>query len=310
MAKMFYTMDEAAEKLGVDTAKVKEMAEAGQLNQFRDRDKVMFKVDQIDKLAAERGGGGEAEGGAAGGAGEAGESGELELSEPSSSEDTDAIDLASEVEADHDKEQKSTTDRRSETGVSVFDADEVDAADPMAQTVVSDSPPSDEDELALESVGSGSGLLDLTRESDDTSLGAELLEEIYPSSGSAEAGESQGGEMQGIFESGGAEGGEAELGELESSGEPQGAAASGAAMAVVEAEPRDPAGSGWTAGLLIGALVALAAGSLVMVSTLNGVQVPLLDALAGNLPMYAGALAAGSLVLGIIGGLIGKAVGR
>jgi hypothetical protein len=32
----------------------------------------------------------------------------------------------------------------------------------------------------LEGTGSGSGLLDLTRESDDTSLGAELLDEITP----------------------------------------------------------------------------------------------------------------------------------
>ncbi|MDG2292429.1 MAG: TerB family tellurite resistance protein, partial [Phycisphaerales bacterium] len=38
-----------------------------------------------------------------------------------------------------------------------------------------------EDDLTLESVGSGSELIDLTRESDDTSLGAELLEEIYSS---------------------------------------------------------------------------------------------------------------------------------
>jgi hypothetical protein len=34
--------------------------------------------------------------------------------------------------------------------------------------------------VSLEGVGSGSGLLDLTRESDDTSLGAELLDEIAP----------------------------------------------------------------------------------------------------------------------------------
>jgi hypothetical protein len=37
------------------------------------------------------------------------------------------------------------------------------------------------DQVSLEGVGSGSGLLDLTRESDDTSLGAELLDEITPS---------------------------------------------------------------------------------------------------------------------------------
>lgn len=75
------------------------------------------------------------------------------------------------------------------TGISVFDAGEVDEADPMAATIVTDAGISDDDDLSLDSVGSGSGLLDLTRESDDTSLGAELLDEIYPTGGSA-AGES------------------------------------------------------------------------------------------------------------------------
>ena len=36
------------------------------------------------------------------------------------------------------------------------------------------------DEIDLDNGASGSGLLDLSREADDTSLGAELLEEIYP----------------------------------------------------------------------------------------------------------------------------------
>lgn len=315
MAKMFYTIEEAAEKLGVDATKVKEMAESGRLNQFRDRDKVMFKVDQVDKLAAESGGDDAsaddaAAGGESGGGDASEDSGEIQIAESAANEDTDAIDLASEVEADHDQPQRSSSDRAGDTGVSVFDADEVDAADPMAQTVVSDSPPADDEELALESVGSGSGLLDLTRESDDTSLGAELLEEIYPSSGSAEAGEGQGEEMQGIFESGGGEGGEADLGELESTGEPQGAAAAAAPMPAVQVEPSDPAGSGWTAGLLIGALVALTIAMFVMVSTMNGARVPLLETLAGNTPMYAGAMLAGSVVLALIGGVIGKAVGR
>ncbi len=46
----------------------------------------------------------------------------------------------------------------------------------MAQTNISGGI---RDQLALEGVGSGSGLLDLTRESDDTSLGA-VLDEITP----------------------------------------------------------------------------------------------------------------------------------
>ena len=47
----------------------------------------------------------------------------------------------------------------------------------MAQTSIGSGI---QDQINLEGVGSGSGLLDLTRESDDTSLGAELLDEISP----------------------------------------------------------------------------------------------------------------------------------
>jgi hypothetical protein len=63
-------------------------------------------------------------------------------------------------------------------GVDVFQADEVDRADPLAQTAISSGPT---EQMSLEGVGSGSGLLDLTRESDDTSLGAEILDDIAPS---------------------------------------------------------------------------------------------------------------------------------
>lgn len=72
----------------------------------------------------------------------------------------------------------------SSVGVSVFDEEDLDKdADPMAKTILSGS---GSDGLGLEGVGSGSGLLDLTRESDDTSLGAEFLEEIYPTEEGAE----------------------------------------------------------------------------------------------------------------------------
>ena len=51
MAKMFYTIEEAAEKLGKSVDEVSEMAGSGQIQEFRDKDKIMFKVDQIDLLA-------------------------------------------------------------------------------------------------------------------------------------------------------------------------------------------------------------------------------------------------------------------
>jgi hypothetical protein len=69
----------------------------------------------------------------------------------------------------------------SKPGVDVFQNDEVERVDPSAQTAIA---PGISD-MASEGVGSGSGLLDLTRESDDTSLGAELLDEIAPGGTSA-----------------------------------------------------------------------------------------------------------------------------
>ena len=52
MAKMFYTLEETAARLGVDEEQVKQMANDGKLQQFRDRNKLMFKRDQVDSLAS------------------------------------------------------------------------------------------------------------------------------------------------------------------------------------------------------------------------------------------------------------------
>jgi hypothetical protein len=70
----------------------------------------------------------------------------------------------------------------SRSGINVFSGDDLGGgfADPSAATNISAGVP---DQINLDSVGSGSGLLDLTRESDDTSLGAELLDEISPGAG-------------------------------------------------------------------------------------------------------------------------------
>jgi hypothetical protein len=68
----------------------------------------------------------------------------------------------------------------SRVGVNVFGDEDSPRVDPMAQTSIGSGI---QDQINLEGVGSGSGLLDLTRESDDTSLGAELLDEISPSGG-------------------------------------------------------------------------------------------------------------------------------
>ncbi|MEL7238480.1 MAG: hypothetical protein AAGK78_06430, partial [Planctomycetota bacterium] len=56
-----------------------------------------------------------------------------------------------------------------------------DDIDPNAQTGLGDDGSGSEDQVNLEGIGSGSGLLDLTQEADDTSFGAETFDEIMPS---------------------------------------------------------------------------------------------------------------------------------
>jgi len=68
---------------------------------------------------------------------------------------------------------------RSRGGVNVFGSDDIGLADPSAQTAISNIGRMEGSGVNLETVGSGSGLLDLTRESDDTSLGS-VLDEIGP----------------------------------------------------------------------------------------------------------------------------------
>src|SRR3954447_21663119 len=67
MAKMFYTTDEASQKIGVSGDQLKQLVRENKLREFRDGARVMFKVDQVDKLASDRKGG--SAGGTKGGSG-------------------------------------------------------------------------------------------------------------------------------------------------------------------------------------------------------------------------------------------------
>lgn len=307
MAKMFYTLEEASARLGLDAEAIKEMASSGKLQQFRDRDKLMFKREQVDSMASV----GESTGGSSLG---------IPMAGP---DDTDAISLADSMSGDTPPD-----DPREGTGISVFDAGEVEPADPMAQTQVT-QPQIDDEELALESVGSGSGLLDLTRESDDTSLGAELLDEIYPGGGdtgtgasSADFGLESSVGSSGVFEGAlsmdtGTSGPsglenlvETDPGSMDLPGAGVTASAS-AAVSYAAAEESDPAGSALGAGLLIGATVALFIGLVVIAAALAGSRSALtsmlvVDGKASNVMFLCLGLAALSAVLGGVGFVLGK----
>ena len=303
MAKMFYTLQEAAEKLGVNQQTVKDMAARNELQQFRDGDKLMFKRDQVDAKAS------------------IGESdGPISLADSTFG---DAIDLKDETAAGFSAENANEA-----TGISVFDAGEIDAADPLAQTQVT-GPMIDDEELALESVGSGSGLLDLTRESDDTSLGAELLDEIYPG---GDTGTGTGISMESAVGSSGVFDGAISM-ETGASG-PSGlenlsagtmaaptmaAAAAPVSSNVVYGEPDDPAGSWFGAGMLFGVMLALIIGLIAIMPAIVGVEGSVTDMIypkegnafkPTNLYAVVGLLAVLSFALGGLGLIIGKSASR
>jgi hypothetical protein len=153
--KMYYTEEEAIAKLGVTSRQLQEFVRQQKLRAYADGAKKMYKVEEVDVLAAKT------------------ETGEIELM-PVSPEGSDVLSLS---ETGEEKPPAKEDTVLTGEGVSIFDDEdlEIEAADSMAKTHPA---PGGEDQVAIEGVGSGSGLLDLTRESDDTSLGPGVLEQI------------------------------------------------------------------------------------------------------------------------------------
>ncbi|MCA9284055.1 MAG: helix-turn-helix domain-containing protein [Phycisphaerales bacterium] len=257
MAKMFYTLEEAAQKLGKTEDQVREMATSGHIQEFRDRDKLMFKVEQIDLLA----GGDEA-------------TSDIPLALEDSRLGGSSLDLQD--------SGMGLVDSREGTGISAFDTDHGERD--MDRTQPAD------DELSLEAVGSGSGLLDLTRESDDTSLGAELLEEVYSSDDNVEIPAN----ASGIFEQSGAE-------------SPGNAIPVGAGFAPMVVDVYDGSWSGLTVGLMVGAMIALICLAVVAFVGISGTTAALATTFAGNLVVWAAGLLGLTIVLGLVGFFVGKA---
>lgn len=196
MAKMFYTMEEAKTALGRTEDEIKALTREGKLREFRDGPRLMFKADQVDALKgslppkdtidiADSGAPislVDSKSGTGTGA-PLGLAGDSRAGSPVSiKDDTSAGDLG--LGGSRAGSRSGTG-----TGMNIFSTE--DDADPSAATAI--TPASEGGNL--ESVGSGSGLLDLTRESDDTSLGA-VLDEISP--GKRDAGGTRAGTATGV----------------------------------------------------------------------------------------------------------------
>ena len=154
MSKMFLTMEEAAEEIGKSVDDVKKMIEEGKLQEFKQNDEIMIKSDQLALLADE---------------------GEVNLDDSMS----DAMSLEDSfsdiIELDDASSSGSAiglADSNEATGISAFDT--ALAQEPPAAAAMSD------DEFSLDdNLESGSQMLDLTRESDDSMVGAELMTQSF-----------------------------------------------------------------------------------------------------------------------------------
>lgn len=302
MAKMFMNAKEASKKLGVSEDQLKSYVRDGKLREFRDGGSVNYKVGDVEKLV----GSGVAKAvspppAAKSGSSAAGlsTSGEilLEAVEDSSIElapsGSDVMTLEGADAADTSPGTTSTKRAKEgssvpSVGINVFDDDEFDEhVDPLAQTAVSDV-----GGLGIDGVGSGSGILDLTRESDDTSLGAELLEEIYTGE---EGGEAEKGGSSAVMGEATRAGLDASLPEAEEAGdEPFVAEAAIETKAsrtkvrqVVEYGP-DPASSALTAMLVVG-IVVMGIGGLATAALAQGTVPGILNWIYTNLLIFTGA---------------------
>jgi len=222
MAGMFYSLQEVAVKLSKTEEEVKELVKEGRLREFRDGPNLLFKVDEVEalmsdtSLMASKG----ASAGTEQESNEQ-EPSEQEPSKQEPSEQVPSEQVPSEQESDEDEislAPESTKSPAEETeltggdttamtgeGISVLGETDTEyqvADDTLAETKAeSAKAPSEEDTLGetkaapgeasleeieedvnLDTFGSGSGLLDLSLQADDTSLGG-ILDEIYAPEG-------------------------------------------------------------------------------------------------------------------------------
>ncbi|MBP7933934.1 MAG: helix-turn-helix domain-containing protein [Phycisphaerae bacterium] len=179
-------------------------------------------------------------------------------------------------------------------GISVFDDEDLEiAVDPMAKTVVAAG---GDEHIALDGSGAGSGLLDLTRESDDTSLGAELLEGIDMGDTAETV-----VPAETVVEGGGAEAG------AESAGLPDISAEAGptTGTGVVQVGTVEAASPAFT-GLLAAAAIVLVLVAAMAIATSMNAWPGYLDTLAGQFWFFLiGTLATGGVFAGV-GYLVGR----
>ncbi len=280
MAKMFYSAEEAAGKLGKSVDELMAMAKSGEVQSFKQDNQDMFRVEQIDMISST-----DDIGDLSINLEDSGEADSLGLSgsAPGIKSDDVSLEMSGEIGLEDSNtagaDDSFLAGSGMGTGISAFESEA--SGDDLLK-----------DDLSLETVGSGSGLLDLTRESDDTSLGAELLDEVYSNDDDPAIPSSS----SGLFEAAGAESGGNNLG----GGMPMG----GVPMVV---ESYEGGWSGLGVGMGIVAVASLCLAALMAFVGLRGTLPGLAELMTDGMMVWFGGLLGGLIIFGLLGFFIGKA---
>ncbi|MDD5064557.1 MAG: helix-turn-helix domain-containing protein [Phycisphaerae bacterium] len=182
MAGMFYSLQEVAAKLNKTEEEVQEIIKQGRLREFRDGPNLLFKVAEVEALMSDSSMGKAPA--------KAKQEPDEEISLAPEPEDefslpgadsTAAASKGTDVLGEEDEDYKLADDTLSETKVVPDDG----ALDDTLGTKAGAGEASLEEiegDVNLDTFGSGSGLLDLSLQADDTSLGG-ILDEIYTPEG-------------------------------------------------------------------------------------------------------------------------------
>jgi len=177
----------------------------------------------------------------------------------------------------------------SRAGITVFDVDDSQKVDPSAQTAIN---PSVQDQINLEGVGSGSGLLDLTRESDDTSLGA-VFDELTPGARRTPSGHRAAAAPSTMETQAGADFAIPE------------ARSRGTLAAPIYVEAADPMASA-LAGASLAVVIVLVFGGFILAAAMLGYRPEILDKLKTDGMMMGGITVVATIIFAAVGFVLGK----
>lgn len=189
---MFYSLQEAAKKLERTEEQVTELVKQGKLREFRDGSNLLFKVDEVDALAGDEG--------VPAGTEVAEQPTPAPPEQPAEPQQPqDEISLAPETGIPAAENGLTDADTaltgegvrvlgETDNGYQLTDDSLGETTNAMGETGAPDTAAPEaaleeiEEDVNLDSFGSGSGLLDLSLQADDTSLGG-ILDEIYTTEG-------------------------------------------------------------------------------------------------------------------------------